>query len=138
MRKLFLTLVFAVAAGAATALPADIQGEAVLRHIRFLAADDMKGRANGSEELERAAAYVAEQFKAAGLQPGVDGDWYQPFSLVAGLQVGKPNRLTIASGKRRTTLQLGTTYYPLGTTTNDDPTATSARLDEVPLVFAGY
>jgi hypothetical protein len=138
MRKLLLTLFLALVAGGAAALRADVQGEAVLRHIRFLAADDMKGRANGSQELERAAAYVAEQFKTAGLRPGVAGDWYQPFSLIAGLQVGKPNQLTIASGKRRVTLQLGTTYYPLGSPTNEDPAAASARLDEVPLVFAGY
>ena len=138
MRKLFLTFVLALVAGGVTALPADVQGDAILRHIRVLAADDMKGRANGSQELERAAAYIAEQFKAAGLQPGMNGDWYQPFSLIAGLQVGSPNQLTIASGSRRVTLRLGTTYYPLGAPTNDDPTATSARLDAVPLVFAGY
>ena len=46
--------------------------------IAFLADTDMAGRGLGSVELDRAAAYLATQFREAGLQPGGDGDsWFQ-------------------------------------------------------------
>ena len=73
----------------------EIEPDALLGHIKFLAADDLKGRGNGTEGLERAADYIAEQFKAAGLQPGVAGRWFQPFELDAGLTVGPDNKLSI-------------------------------------------
>lgn len=52
-------------------------------HIRFLSADFFKGRDTGSKELEMAAAYIKEQFRAYGLKtiPGAD-DFYQPVRLV--------------------------------------------------------
>ena len=44
----------------------------------FLAAGDMAGRGLGTTELERAADYIAAQFRAAGLQPGGDAaSWFQ-------------------------------------------------------------
>ncbi len=43
-------------------------------HIQFLADDSLQGRDTGSQGYEKAANYMAEQFRAAGLQPaGVDG-----------------------------------------------------------------
>lgn len=46
--------------------------------LKFLGGKDMAGRGLGSDELERAAAFLARQFEAAGLQPGGDaGGWYQ-------------------------------------------------------------
>jgi hypothetical protein len=40
--------------------------------IRFLASDDRRGRATPSPGLERSAAWVAEQFQRAGLEPAGD------------------------------------------------------------------
>jgi Peptidase family M28 len=43
-------------------------------HIQFLADDSLEGRDTGSRGFEKAADYMAEQFRAAGLEPaGVDG-----------------------------------------------------------------
>jgi hypothetical protein len=113
---------------------------AVLEHIKFLASDDLKGRGDGSPELERAAEYIAQQFKAAGLRPGVKGrDWFQPFELVAGLSVGQGNELVIQGrGREAARFVLGSSYYPLSATPNDSPSVASAALDDMPLVFAGY
>src|ERR1700744_4538670 len=41
-----------------------------------LSDDSMEGRDTGSEAYERAAKYVAEQFKAAGLKPAGDNGTY--------------------------------------------------------------
>ena len=114
----------------------EIEPDALLGHIKFLAADDLKGRANGSEGLEKAADYIAEQFKAAGLQPGVNGGWFQPFELSAGLTIGRDNSLSIQSSGKTVTLTLGASYYPLAATGSDK--TPSVKLDRLPLVFAGY
>lgn len=138
MRRLLpLLLVIVTGLLAAAATPA-VEAEAVLKHVRFLASDEMKGRANGSPELERAADYIAQQFKAAGLTPGgADGAWYQPFEIQAGLVVGE-NALAIETADRSITFALGSSYYPLATMPNESIGYPSARFDDLPLVFAGY
>ncbi len=139
MRRFTFVLGLLVAVTAAEALAPDFEPDRLITHIRFLSSDEMKGRDNGSPELERAADYIAAQFKEAGLQPGGDStSWFQPFQLQAGLIVGKDNRLTIGHEGRRVSLTLGTSYYPLAAPLNDAPEEPSASLENVPLVFAGY
>ena len=139
MRSFAAAGVLALAGVAAAAAPADIPPTALLDHIKFLASDELRGRADGSAELERAADYIADRFKAAGLQPGGDkGTWFQPFELVAGLNIGQGNELSIAHGNKTLRFTLGTSYYPLATPATDSAAAPSVSLDSVPLVFAGY
>jgi hypothetical protein len=50
-------------------------------HIQYLADDSLEGRDTGSAGFEKAANYMADQFRAAGLQPaGVDG-YRQPMDF---------------------------------------------------------
>lgn len=49
---------------------------AYLTHIDYLAGDALDGRGLGTEGIERAAKYFAEQFKACGLEPAGDKDTY--------------------------------------------------------------
>ena len=119
--------------------PARIQPEALLAHVRYLSADELEGRGNGTRGLERAAEYIAEQFKAAGLQPGGgQRGWFQPFELVTGLTVGEGNRLVVRSADRSASFALGETYFPLSATANDSTRVPSAEIGRAPLVFAGY
>src|SRR5215471_15526548 len=121
MRRFVIVLAAFVTSFAASSTPA-IDSDALLDHIKFLASDEMKGRANGSPELERAGEYIAQQFKAAGLQPGgKNGAWFQPFELIAGLTVGTGNRLTIEANGKKVALTLGTSYYPLSAPANENP-----------------
>ena len=139
MRKFVIAAGVALAAVVAAAVPPEIAPDTILEHVRFLASDELKGRANGTQELERAADYIAEQFKAAGLAPGEDGQsWFQPFELNAGLTVGKENRLVIEHRGRTVALALGASYYPLAAPANTNPATPSTRLDDLPIVFAGY
>ncbi|HET9272364.1 MAG TPA: hypothetical protein VFO31_29505, partial [Vicinamibacterales bacterium] len=126
-------------AGAAAAAAADIPPSALLEHIKYLASDDLKGRGDGSPELDRAADYIADRFRASGLQPGGDnGTWFQRFELVAGLNVGAGNELSISLGGKTLRFTLGASYYPLATPANASDSAPSVSLERVPLVFAGY
>lgn len=137
MRRLFAMLALAGTVGAVTAAAA-IQSDRLLAHVKFLASDDLKGRNNGSDELGTAAAYVAGQLKASGVQPGPNGSWQQPFELVAGLAIGRENSLTLTAKGTTVSLTLGKSYYPLAALAGESTTTPSAVLTDVPLVFAGY
>jgi hypothetical protein len=54
--------------------------------IQTLASADMRGRGFGAPELERAADFVAAQFRAAGLQPAgdQDGSYFQTWTARGG------------------------------------------------------
>jgi hypothetical protein len=134
-RCVHLALLLVIVGGAASAATPPIEPKKLLGHIKFLAADDLQGRGNGSEGLERAADYIAGQFKSAGLRPGVgNSDWFQPFELTAGVTIGSRNALVLETRGRSVRLSLGESYYPLAATPSNAPVV----LDEVPVVFAGY
>jgi len=129
----------ALLAAVISAAAPPIDPQALLEHIKFLAADDLQGRGNGSAGLERAGDYIAGQFKAAGLAPaGSNGDWFQPFELTAGLKIAEGNSLIIRAASQDVQLTLGESYYPLAVTPSDGGTGFSMDLMSVPLVFAGY
>jgi hypothetical protein len=58
--------------------------EAFEKHIAFLASDELRGRDNGTEEGRRAAQYVADGFRDAGLKPGGKAGWFQDFQAKQG------------------------------------------------------
>src|SRR6478736_1572820 len=62
-----------------------------LAHVKFLASEAMRGRASGSPELERAAAYIARQFKADGLQPFDGSSYLQALPVTTNLKLGSSN-----------------------------------------------
>ncbi|MBI1723117.1 MAG: M20/M25/M40 family metallo-hydrolase [Gemmatimonadetes bacterium] len=69
-----------------------ITPEMLARHIHVLAHDSMRGRATPSPELEKAAAYVEEVFRGAGLGPAGDGGAYQQrFPLRPSAASGDPS-----------------------------------------------
>ena len=63
------------AAMAAYGAAATIDPGLYLDDIKFLASQDMKGRGTGTPELEKAAAFIAADFRSFGLQP-IDGKSY--------------------------------------------------------------
>ncbi len=50
-------------------------------HLRFLASDELAGRLPGTAGHSAAARYLAEQFRAAGVEPAAEGDYFQPVPL---------------------------------------------------------
>jgi hypothetical protein len=48
----------------------------------FLASDEMRGRKAGSPEIDKAAAFIADEFKKAGLQPLQGTSYLQEFVMV--------------------------------------------------------
>lgn len=138
VRLLSSLALLAVMAGAGAVASPPIASDTLLDHIKFLASDELRGRANGTKDLDRAADYIAAQFESAGLQPAGKGGWFQPFDLVAGLAVGRGNHITIRAGEESIHLTLGDAYYPLAATPAPATAPQSLDLDDVPLVFSGY
>jgi hypothetical protein len=65
-----------------------------MKDVAFLASPDMNGRGNGTPELERAADFIATQFREAGLRPAGEGNsFFQAFEVTTGTEFGPGNRL---------------------------------------------
>jgi hypothetical protein len=93
----------------ASALTRGLDG--AMAHVRYLADDQLEGRAVGSEGARCAADYLASQFQGLGLEPGgPQGSWFQPFEIRKGAELGPQNRLVV-DGR---TYGLGAEWVPLG------------------------
>jgi Zn-dependent M28 family amino/carboxypeptidase len=52
------------------------------KHIEVLSSDAFEGRAPGTEGEKKTLAYLEQQFRAAGLQPGIGSSFLQPVPVV--------------------------------------------------------
>jgi Zn-dependent M28 family amino/carboxypeptidase len=100
-------------------------------HVEALANDGMEGRNTGSPAHSRAAAYVAEQFHKAGLEPAGVGGYIQPVAFRTRRIIEAESSLSLVRDGVVETLLLG------------EDANISARVEpveaiEAPLVFAGY
>jgi hypothetical protein len=101
------------------------------RDIIFLASDECEGRGPMTQGIEKAADYIAAEFKKAGLKPGgVAGTWFQPFPLAASI-LEAPARLSLKGPNgREIVLKQGVQFWPMG--------LSHAGRDTAGVVFAGY
>ena len=89
-------LLVSSAAFAQQASAPNFSGNRIKADIAFLADDLLEGRDAGTRGYDLAAAYVAAQFQAIGLQPGNGGSWYQQVPLArASLPGDAPARIHI-------------------------------------------
>ncbi|HEY1187943.1 MAG TPA: M28 family peptidase [Gemmata sp.] len=141
MSRTFRPLAGAIALGAILALghPAPAQKpfedpvlERMRKDIYFLASPECEGRGIDTKGIEKAADYVANTFKEAGLKPAMkNGSYFQPFTVTMSAKLGKPTALTLSgpAGAKKE-LKLNTEYTAMGFS----PTSKAAA----GLVFVGY
>jgi hypothetical protein len=116
-----------IALAAVPDLVSGLSAERYLADIRYLASDALKGRGDGTPELDQAAGYIADQFRKAGLQPaGDNGTYFQSFEITTGATLGPNNALEIAGR----TLKIDQDFVPVVFSDTADFAG--------PLVFAGY
>ena len=102
-----------------------------LEHIKFLASPELKGRATGSPELEKAGKYIADQFRADGLLPPAGSSGYlQPFDVTTSAALGHANRFEVSAGADSQDLELNKDFIPFNF-------SSSGRVSGA-AVFAGY
>ncbi len=134
-----LTLLALLPVGFAIAQPTsapklpEIDGKAIMGHIEVLASDAFEGRAPGTAGEEKTVAYLIEQAKKIGLQPGnPDGTYVQKVPLV-GITTVPSGPLTFAKGEKK--LELAWRDDAVVWTKH---VADSASIDGSEVVFAGY
>jgi hypothetical protein len=133
--RTILGLCAALTLGACASVPTDVDPETAAwwRTTGVLSADEMEGRDTGSAGYDRAAAYVAQRFAAAGLTPaGENSSFFQrlTFDEIEVVPEGTTISVTHAGGTAR----------PLRFLHEVSVTPTwglTERLD-APLVFRGY
>src|SRR5579863_2563648 len=105
--------VLAAALLAATPGDSSFSAERYLSHIKFLASPEMRGRESGSPELEKAAQYIAAQFKSDGLKPLEGKSYLQAFEVTTSAKLGKANRFDFVVKDNTESLQTGKEYVPI-------------------------
>jgi Zn-dependent M28 family amino/carboxypeptidase len=106
--------------------PAEIDGD-----LRFLSSDLLEGRAPATRGGRLASEYIASQLRAAGVEPGVNGDWFQavPIDIVG----ARPATIrVVATGKAAASLRYPDDVVVWGGSATD---ASAARGE---VVFVGY
>ena len=105
----------------------DLSPARYLEHVKFLAGDELKGRGDGSPELDKAADYIASQFRLWGLRPmGDNNTYFQKFEITTGAQIGP-----------RTAFQLNGSTLRINEDFVAIPFSNTADF-EGPVVFAGF
>ena len=119
----------AAAGGTAPAFPeADYR-----RHIEVLSSDAFEGRAPGTEGEKKTVEYIEQQFRGAGLSPGVDGQYRQAVPLVRiQPQADTTMRIASAGGK---SFDLPVPDEVVAWTRRPVPVS---GIDGAGIVFAGY
>ena len=125
-----LAPILCCASWAALAADPAIDPGRYLDEVKFLASPQLRGRATGSPELEKAAAFIAGKFREFGLKPAAGKSFYQPFSVVVGARLGKGNRFQFTQEGRPERLRFPGDFIPLNTS--------SSRKLTGAVVFAGY
>ena len=100
-------------------------------HVTYLSADSMQGRQTGSPEHRKAAEYVAEAFRKAGLKPGAGNSYLQPVEFVSRQIVEEQSSLTLVRNGVEEPIVLG------------EEAMLNMRVDhapsvEAPMMFVGY
>ncbi len=116
-----------------TGSESEIHPAAFRAHVEFLGSDLLEGREAGTRGYKLAAAYVATQFKAYGLEPAGEGDsFYQSVPLRSARLDMESAKLTIIRHGRETELAFGDDFVP-----SADFSRTSSST-EAEAVFVGY
>jgi hypothetical protein len=119
-------------AAAATITPADLG-----RRIEVLAHDSMLGRDTPSPGLERAAAYVAGEFRRLGLRPAGDsGTYVQRFGLSRWTVDTAGSALELSARGARARVPFGSSVRVIGGAISGEPVRGDAVLLAGPLTAA--
>lgn len=125
-------------AAAPAATPFQFDGEAMRRHVEMLSSDAFEGRGPATPGEAKTIAYISEQLRAAGLEPGgdiKDGKrlWTQAVPLLRASPAGTPT-ISATIGGAKLALAQGEEIAIRNPLTGED----KIRIEEAPLLFAGY
>ena len=110
------------------------QGSAVKQHMSVLADDALEGRGLGSAGYEQALQYVEKTVTSFGLAPaGENGGFRQRVPLRNSVVVESGSAMSVRGPAGTKRLAYGKDFL-----LSADPLRAEVRLDDAPVVFAGY
>ncbi len=112
--------------------PGQLSEATIKDATRILASDAFEGRAPGTAGEDKTIAFLAERFKAAGLQPGNKGSWVQEVPLV---EITGSNFAPLAITGKNGALSFDYGKDWVGATYREDAETVLANSE---LVFVGY
>ena len=105
------------------------------RRIERLASDEFQGRAPGTPGGQAASQYIADEMKAAGLEPmGENGTYFQPVELTETVALGSSS-LTVSNADGKALVSADQKTNSVFWTKRLDP---SLSVENSDLVFVGY
>lgn len=113
-----------------TEIPSPLRhdSEDILKHVRYLASDELMGRGVDTPGIDLARDYIAQEFKRYGLIPGGEsGTFFQGLDVVTGMKVNEPSSLSFGDSS---SLALNEEWSVLGFSRSDNVKGE--------VVFAGY
>jgi Zn-dependent M28 family amino/carboxypeptidase len=120
-------------AGAGPAVSQQVSTQRMSEITRLLASDEFEGRSMGTAGEQRTVAYLIEQFKAAGLEPGGEsGGWTQTVPMIR-TKLQAPMSVSVKQGGQTIPLRFPADIY-LSTVRPVE----QARIANAPMVFVGY
>ena len=138
MKQFLLASAAIWAVFASPALAADIAPAKIAEHVKVLSSDAYEGRAPATEGEKKTVAYIIEQYKAAGLQPGGDlrggqRAWTQDVPL-ARFETEGPVAVSVNLGGKTQTWTQGEEVALRAAQTGAD----RVTIKDAPIVFVGY
>ncbi len=101
-----------------------------LNDVKYLASPELKGRATGSPELEKAAHWLADKYREFGVNPADGKDYLQSFPVTTDAKLGTRNRFTFTERGHSTPLRATLDFVPIS--------FSSSGKFAGAVVFAGY
>jgi Zn-dependent M28 family amino/carboxypeptidase len=115
------------------AAAAQISAERMSEITRVLASDEFQGRSMGGPGEEKTVAYLIDQFKAAGTEPGGEnGGWTQTVPMIR-TKLSEPMEFSVSQKGKTLPLHFPDDIY-LSTVRAVD----QAKIANAPMVFVGY
>jgi len=138
MKQFLLASAAIWAVFASPALAADIAPAKIAEHVKVLSSDAYEGRAPATEGEKKTVAYIIEQYKAAGLQPGGDlkggqRAWTQDVPL-ARFETEGPVAVSVNLGGKTQAWTQGEEVALRAAQTGAD----RVTIKDAPIVFVGY
>ncbi len=125
MKKSFTLILLLFGSTLLFAQTGQITAKKLKEYVSYLASDSLKGRKPGTPEINAAASYILDHFKAAGLKPLCE-DGFQWFDIVTDVKLGDKNGLSFDGFEA----VIRKDYIPLS--------FSSTATVNAPVIFAGY
>jgi peptidase M28-like protein/PDZ domain-containing protein/PA domain-containing protein len=109
---------------------AELSPTEYIGYVKFLASDDLRGRATGSPELEKAATFIRDRLRSMNLKPLSGNSYFQDFEVTTSARLGPQNQLSAVNAGEKQALRFQRDFVPLN--------LSSAGRISGEVVFAGY